>query len=301
MNTKETRRSKPRSKLFPSPNGKVIPLSENASELLKRQFERTHILDSRFFPEFEKESEYEHFSRMVEIMRDAEISSHIIYAYVKTGRMVTEENIQFLSEEDIDEWNHFINESEKFEGDFNNLIENALCELSTDISCPDLPKEALELLFDIYKFHPILVERCRDTFVSNIMIDTVRNGIMAILAEIKDVTGRFDLDGSDLINCVFSPNKPILETGMYSLGDINEQKGVHYIFLGFILAIRNQFFHRDIYLKNPYLVLQYLSYSKRTGKLRRSFLKTSISVDTIKKVILGWKISQKTDHDVKHA
>ena len=42
-------------------------------------------------------------------------------------------------------------------------------------------------------------------------------------------------------------------------------------------------------------------YSKRTGKLLRSFLKTSISVDTDKKVILGWKISQKTDHDVKHA
>jgi len=42
-------------------------------------------------------------------------------------------------------------------------------------------------------------------------------------------------------------------------------------------------------------------YSRRTGKLRRSFLKTSISVDTSKKVILGWKISQKTDHDVKHA
>ena len=42
-------------------------------------------------------------------------------------------------------------------------------------------------------------------------------------------------------------------------------------------------------------------YSRRTGKLRRSFLKTSISVDTDKKVIIGWKISQKTDHDVKHA
>ena len=42
-------------------------------------------------------------------------------------------------------------------------------------------------------------------------------------------------------------------------------------------------------------------YSKRTGKLRRSFLKTSIAVDTDKRVILGWKISQKTDHDVKHA
>jgi hypothetical protein len=36
-------------------------------------------------------------------------------------------------------------------------------------------------------------------------------------------------------------------------------------------------------------------------RLRRSFLKTSISVDTDKKVILGWKISQKTDHEIKSA
>ena len=42
-------------------------------------------------------------------------------------------------------------------------------------------------------------------------------------------------------------------------------------------------------------------YSRRTGKLRRSFLKTSISVDTNKKLILGWKISQKRDHEIKHA
>jgi hypothetical protein len=42
-------------------------------------------------------------------------------------------------------------------------------------------------------------------------------------------------------------------------------------------------------------------YSRRTGKLRRSFLKTSISVDASKKVKLVWKISQKTDHEIKHA
>jgi len=41
-------------------------------------------------------------------------------------------------------------------------------------------------------------------------------------------------------------------------------------------------------------------YSRRTGKLLRSFLKTSIAVDTDKKVILGWKISQKTDHEIRH-
>ncbi len=37
-------------------------------------------------------------------------------------------------------------------------------------------------------------------------------------------------------------------------------------------------------------------YSHRTGKLRRNFLKTSISVGIAKKVVLGWKISQKTYH-----
>ncbi|MGB3856018.1 MAG: transposase [Methanosarcina flavescens] len=46
--------------------------------------------------------------------------------------------------------------------------------------------------------------------------------------------------------------------------------------------------------------MKFRLYSKRTGKLRRSFLKASISVDTIKKVIIGWKISQKTYHGIKH-
>lgn len=42
-------------------------------------------------------------------------------------------------------------------------------------------------------------------------------------------------------------------------------------------------------------------YLLRTGKKRRSFLKVSISVDTTKLIITGFKISGKPTHDAKHA
>ena len=49
---------------------------------------------------------------MVEDMKKAGIDPAIIYAYEKTGRLVTEQNQKLLSDADLDEWNAAIEEYE---------------------------------------------------------------------------------------------------------------------------------------------------------------------------------------------
>jgi len=96
---------------------KSIPMSDELAEVIeeqKRKFIEQHGRepgpgDNLFFdmPPFEHA---EHF--MVEAMKQAGLDPAIIYAFEKTGLLVTEQNQDLLPEKDLAEWEAAIREYE---------------------------------------------------------------------------------------------------------------------------------------------------------------------------------------------
>lgn len=253
---------KPYSKIHPD-DSISVPMPPEFAEELRYQMEKSHILESRLFPEFECMSEYDMVSKTVGLMKEAGIREELIYAHAKTQLLVTAENQKYIDEDDLIMWDYYIDEyHELTKKNKKNLIVKALKDLSKEPPLPPdyLTPEFLECLYNTRNLHTLLEKSCKKTFIDGHFRECIINGVLAVLNEIKRETGRVDIDGSDLINNVFSPNNPILETSSFRLGDKTEQEGVHYLFNGFVSAIRNQFMHRDIYIGNPFLAIEYLSF-----------------------------------------
>jgi hypothetical protein len=52
-------------------------------------------------------------ARMVKLMREAGIRPALIWAFVKTGRIVSDQNMHLLTQDDLDEWAEAIREYEE--------------------------------------------------------------------------------------------------------------------------------------------------------------------------------------------
>jgi hypothetical protein len=94
---------------------KSIPLSDEMADLLEEQRQsfiaehgREPNPDDPLFPEMPHLEHAEH--HIIQAMKEAGIDPAIVYATEKTGRMVTEENQDLLSDMELDEWNAAIEE-----------------------------------------------------------------------------------------------------------------------------------------------------------------------------------------------
>lgn len=94
---------------------KSIPISPEMGDILADQrqrfidkFGREPGPEDQIFFDMPHPEHLEHM--MVEDMKEAGIDPAIIFAFEKTGRLVTEDNQHLLSDEDLDEWQSAIDE-----------------------------------------------------------------------------------------------------------------------------------------------------------------------------------------------
>ena len=97
---------------------KSVPMTEEMGDLFRGQREsfiekngREPTPDDPVFPDMPHSEHVEH--EMVEMMKRANIDPAKIYAFEKTGRIVTEENQDILTEADLLEWEAAIDEYEE--------------------------------------------------------------------------------------------------------------------------------------------------------------------------------------------
>lgn len=94
--------------------------------------------------------------------------------------------------------------------------------------------------FDRLNLHQRIRDVARDRFLGGQAWDAVFAAAKALINYVKERSDRYDLDGTRLVQTVFSKNDPILAfNDLKDQTDSDEQEGMMHLFEGAVLAIRN--------------------------------------------------------------
>ena len=112
----------------------------------------------------------------------------------------------------------------------------------------DLKRKSEETVFDD-QMHPIIIRVCKEKYFDGYYADAVESAFKEVNSRCKNIyklkTGE-EKDGSDLMNSIFSVNKPLLRFEDISTESGNNvQKGYMQIFSGSMTGIRNPKAHEN--------------------------------------------------------
>jgi uncharacterized protein (TIGR02391 family) len=116
------------------------------------------------------------------------------------------------------------------------------------------------MLFDMLKFHPRIIEACRSQFKSGHYSDAIFRAYRCIEILVKEKSGVRNESGQNLMHKVFNEKSPVVRLNRLEEDfEIDEQVGFRFIFAGAMVGIRNPKAHAEIEQKDPYRTLEYLS------------------------------------------
>jgi uncharacterized protein (TIGR02391 family) len=259
--------------LPPIKRDKVIKIDRDSplAHELERRLHNGHVLEDLVFPDFQDASEYEMMKEILETMERASFPKEYAFAYIKTHRILTEENQKYLTREEKGEWIDAVEQYRK-------LIKTGaikptdslvpFIQASKEVPNPKVDKDTLEVLFDSRCFHPIVVEAARGQFLSYHFPDCIFNVYKKLLNEVQVKSGIYNEDGTKLVTTVFNSSNPKLQCSLARMtNDKSVQDGIMYLFMGSVLSIRNVFAHKDVYLTRVDDTLDYLSFASFLFKI----------------------------------
>jgi len=260
---------------FPKKKTIKIPLNNDFNRQfakdLKFSFCNSHILEGLVFPQAQDESPYEITKRIVEALEQSGCEKAKIFAFIKTGFMLSVANQKYASRDDKAEWLDAINQYEK-------LIKSGVIQPSDslvsfiqdskDVPNPKKSEEELARIFDERNFHCLVIDSSRKQFINNDFPSAVFNAYKKLLTTIQEKSDILEKDGLPLITHVFNPQNPVLQSSLARFtGDSSIQEGIIHLFMGAVLSVRNVFAHKDVYLTNVGDALEYLSFASFLFKL----------------------------------
>lgn len=117
------------------------------------------------------------------------------------------------------------------------------------------------------ELHPRIAADVNDLFKNGHYAHAVQDAAKALVNYTKEKSGISYLDGSALMQHVFSPNKPILKFNpLETQSDKDEQQGFMYLFTGAVVGIRNPRAHEKI-VDDPERALEFIAFISLLAKL----------------------------------
>lgn len=127
--------------------GRLEEIIEKLDNDINKHFERERLSNDPFLPHTLMYSNKDTERQMVEVMEEVGLDPAYIYAYKKTGVLLTEEMVERTPGILVDEWNNAVNEFDDFGGDPEEWSEESLFDSKLSILIDDI--DSLIYLFGI--------------------------------------------------------------------------------------------------------------------------------------------------------
>lgn len=118
-------------------------------------------------------------------------------------------------------------------------------------------------VFTLTITEPEIEEVSRDLFASGHYSLAVQEAYKAVDKYVGMKTGIANISGTQLMDLVFSPNKPILSwSTRVTASEKDEQQGYHRLYSGAMLGIRNPVAHEFDWIDEPDIALELLVFAQ---------------------------------------